>query len=150
MGDFWIIQVHGNGFTVQSKTGEIYKVGTESDCQLIAEHITADPGPPATTTIETLNLEEEQLDFKLKQFNRAGAMVFVSGQLTVDDPEGLDLVTDPYQFQTIRASRSGINLEVAPLTTVQQALGEQFAIGLVTVRSIYAQSKAFSSLGSNT
>lgn len=150
VGDFWLIQAHGQGFTVQSKTGEMYKVGTEPDCQLIAEHITADPGPTAITSIETLKLEEEQLASKLEQFNRPGVMVFISGQLSIDDPEGLHLVIDPYQFQTIRTSGNSINLEVAPLTTVQQALGEQFATGLVTVRSIYAQSKASSSLSSNS
>lgn len=148
--DFWIVQAHGQGFIVQSKTGEIYKAGTEPDCQLLAKHITADPGPSATTRIETLRLEEEHLASKLLQFNRASAMVFVSGQLTIDDPEGLQLVIDPYQFQTIRASGNSINLEAAPLTTVQQALGEQFATGLVTVRSIYAQSKAPSSSGSDS
>lgn len=149
-GDFWIIQAHGEGFIVQSNTGEMYKTGTEPDCQLIAKRITADPGPSATTSIETLRLEEEHLAYSLQQFNRVGAMVFVSGQLTIDDPEGLQLAIDPYQLQTIRASGNSINLEAAPLTTVQQALGEQFATGLVTVRSIYAQSKAPSSFGSDS
>lgn len=152
VGDFWIIHAHGQGFIVQSKTGEMYKAGTEPDCQLITKHITADPGPSATTSIETLRLEEEHLASKLQQFNRVGAMVFVSGQLTIDDPEGLQLQIDPYQFQTLRTSiGNSINLETAPLTTAQQALGDQFATGLVTVRSIYyAQSKASSNLGSKS
>lgn len=151
MGDFWIIQATGQGFIVESQTGEIYKAGTEPDCQLIAEHITADPGPAATTSMEILKLEEEIVADKLQQFNRAGAMVFISGQLTIDDPEGLALVIDPYQFQTIRASSNSINLEAAPLTSVQQALGEQFATGILTVKSIYAQqSKISSPLDSNS
>ena len=145
-GDFWIVQAQGQGFIVQSKAGEIYKAGTEPDCQLIAEHITAEPGVSATTNIETLKLEEEELASKLEQFERSSAMVFVSGRLNVENLEDLQLTTDPYQFQTIRASGNSINLEAAPLKTVQQTLGEQFATGLVTVRSIYAQSQATSNL----
>jgi inner membrane protein len=64
-------------------------------------------------------------------------MVFVTGQLTVDDPESIRLIQDPRQFPTIRASGAGnITLEAAPLATVQQVLGDQFATGQLQIRRI--------------
>lgn len=136
-GDFWIIQQHGMGFIVQSKTGEIYKAGKEPDAQIITEKITADPGPVATTSIESVALNEEQVAAAIVPFNRAGALVYVSGQLSVDDPENLQRVADPYQFPTIRIAANTVTLEVAPLALVYQVLGDQFAIGQLSIRSVY-------------
>lgn len=136
-GDFWIIQQQGTGFLVQSKSGEIYKAGSDPDSQIIAEKITADPGPIATTNIEPLTLNEEPVGQFLIPFNRTGAMVFVSGQLTVDDPESLQPVTDPYQFPFIRIAANTVTLEAAPLQSVYAQLGEQFATGQLSIRSIY-------------
>jgi inner membrane protein len=50
----------------------------------------------------------------IAQFNRAGAFVFVSGQLTIDDPDSAKLVSDPYQFSFIRAAGGSVTLEAAP------------------------------------
>lgn len=139
-GDFWIIQQHGTGFLVQAKTGEIYKAGKE-DAQIITEKITADPGLAATTSIETLQLNEESIAKVIAPFNRAGAMVFISGQLSVDDPEGLRVTPDPYQFPLIRVSSSSVTLESAPLALAYQTLGEQFASGQLSIRSIYVNAQ---------
>lgn len=143
LGDYMIVQAHGQGFLVQSSSGQIYKAGTEPDAQIITEEITADVSKPAITNIEPLVLNEEPLLEKLLPFNRAGAMVFVSGQISVDDPESIQLIQDPHQFLTIRPSESGnIALEAAPLATIQQILGDQFAQGQLQVRSINAQATA--------
>lgn len=137
LGDFLIVQSHGQGFIVSSSTGLIYKAGTEPDAQIFTEEITADVGQPAITNIESVVLDEEELGEKLNKFNRTGAMVFVTGQLSVDDPESIRLIQDPRSFPTIRVSSSGnIILEAAPLATVQQVLGDQFATGQLQVRRI--------------
>jgi inner membrane protein len=137
LGDYLIVEAHGQGFIVQSSTGQIYKAGTEPDAQIFTEKITADVGSTAITNIESLALDEEELGEKLNRFNRIGAMVFVTGQLTVDDPESIRLIQDPRQFPTIRASGAGnITLEAAPLATVQQVLGDQFATGQLQIRRI--------------
>jgi len=136
-GDFLIVQAHGQGFIVQSPSGQIYKAGTEPDAQIITEEITADIGASAISNIESVVLDEEELGEKLSKFNRAGAMVFVTGQVSVDDPESIRIIQDPRSFPTIRVSSTGnINLEAAPLATVQQVLGDQFATGQLQIRSI--------------
>lgn len=93
LGDFLIVQAHGQGFIVQSSTGLIYKAGTEPDAQILTEVITADVGASAITNIESLVLDSEELGDSLNKFNRTGAMVFVTGQLTVDDPESIRIST---------------------------------------------------------
>ena len=138
-GDYLIVQAHGQGFIVSSPSGQVYKAGTEPDAQIITEEITADVSSPAITNIESLVLEEEAITSSLAPFNRAVAMVFVSGQLSIDDPESLRLVQDPHTYPAIRADSSGnITLEAAPLAYVQQVLGEQFATGQLSIRSINA------------
>ena len=149
-GDFYIIQQEGTGFLVQAKNGEIYKAGSDPDSQIIAEKITADPGPVATTTIEPLTLNEEPVGQFLIPFNRAGAMVYISGQLSVDDPESLQLLADPYQFPTIRVASNSITLESAPLGMVYQLLSEQFATGSLSIRSIYVNAQTSPSISSQS
>jgi inner membrane protein len=138
IGNYTIIQSHGNGFIVQSSTGEIYKVGTETDAQILVEEITADVGKPAITNIESLTLEDEELGSAIAQFNRVGAFVFVSGQLTIDDPDSGKLASDPYQFSFIRQAGESVTLEAAPLNVVTSRLGEQFATGQLQIRIINA------------
>lgn len=148
--DFWIIQSHGEGFIVQGADGAIYKAGTEPDVQIIAEKITADAGSVAAITIDPVKLNDQEVLATLEPFNRPGVMVFVTGQITIDDPEGLaeTLFVDPQQFPFIRAAGASATLELAPLAIVQQVLGEQFATGQLAIKSIYAQPQASTTVGS--
>jgi len=149
VGNYWLIQGYGRDFIVESKSGEIYKVGSDPDCQILTEKITADPGPVATTSVEPVILNEEQIASKLQQFNHPKAMVFVSGHLVTDDAETLRLIApNSYQFPTIRVEGSTVTLDVAPLRSVLTKLGEEFATGDLSIRSIYVQSQATPDLGS--
>lgn len=140
-GQYLIIQVQGTGFLVQSDDGRIYKASTEPDSQIFLEEITADVGRPAITNIEALTLEDEPIGSAIAQFNRAGAMVFISGQLSVDGLETSGLPRDPYQFPTIKATDSSITLEAAPMSVVKSSLGEEFATGQLQVRVINSSSQ---------
>ncbi|KOP24599.1 hydrolase [Hapalosiphon sp. MRB220] len=135
-GQYLIIQAQGTGFLVQADDGRIYKASTEPDAQIFLEEITADVGKPAITNIEAVNLEDEPIGAALDKFKRTGAMVFVSGQLSVDSLDEVTLPRDPYQFPYIRASDSTLTLEAAPLGIVQSQLGEEFAIGQLQVKVI--------------
>lgn len=63
-------------------------------------------------------------------------MVFVSGELSVDDFDTTTFIRDPFQFKFITASPSTIKLDAAPLNTVIKLLGDEFASGSLEVRSI--------------
>ena len=151
-GDFWIIQGHGQGFIVQGADGAVYKAGTEPDVQIITEKITADAGAVTATTIDSISLSDQDVNGALMPFSRPGMLVFVSGQLTIDDPEGLGetLVVDPHQFPFIRATGANVTLENAPLATIQQILADQFGTGHLFVRTLYAQPQASPSIGSKS
>ena len=151
-GDFWIIQAHGQGFVVQSADGAIYKTGKEPDVQIIAERITADTGSVAAITIDPVKLNDQEVTAALAPFNRPGVMVFVTGQIAIDDSESLaeTLFVDPQQFPYIHAAGTNVTLELAPLAAVQQALGEQFAVGQLAIKSIYAQPQVSPSLSSKS
>lgn len=144
-GDYQIIQHHGQGFIVQDKEGLIYKAGTEPDVQIRTKKITADPGPTATTALEAVRLNDEEVASALRPFVRPGAMVFVSGQLVIRYPEDYNAVLDPRQFPVIVATGSNVFLQSAPIITVWQALGSQYATGQLTIRTIYAKTPTTSS-----
>ncbi|AFY51364.1 putative membrane-bound metal-dependent hydrolase (plasmid) [Nostoc sp. PCC 7524] len=141
VGQFLIIQSLGTGFLIQSDDNKIYKASTEPDSQIFLEEITADVGKPAITNIEAIFLEDEPIGAALEKFNRAGAMVFISGQLSFDTLDGVTLPRDPYQFPYIRASDSTVTLEAAPLGIVQSKLGEEFGTGQLQVRIINTNSQ---------
>lgn len=151
LGDYLIVQTHGQGFLVQKAEtlgsgsaspkgfqddAQVYKAGTEGDVQIITSKITADVDRPGITAIETVTLDEQVVTDVLSPFNRKGAMAFVSGSIVVDDAESLRITTGPYQFPTIRASGLAVSLEAAPLGQVLTVLGEQFASGSLSIRSI--------------
>jgi inner membrane protein len=136
-GQFIIIQPNGTGFIVlEPSTNKIYKAATDPDSQIVIEQITADVGKPAITTLETIVLEDDVIGEMISKFNRSGAMVFLSGELSVDDFDTTTFIRDPFQFKFITASPSTIKLDAAPLNTVIKLLGDEFASGSLEVRSI--------------
>jgi inner membrane protein len=135
-GDFTIIEARGHDFIVQSADGKLYKVGTDPSSQIITEHITADVTKPAITNIEPLTLDDDHLASALETFNHPGAMVFVSGQISIDDPEGVKYTPDPYQFPYITVSGSSLTLEAAPLSTVLSYFSDQYCSGQLQIRII--------------
>ncbi|MBO3463595.1 metal-dependent hydrolase [Aetokthonos hydrillicola Thurmond2011] len=135
-GDFIIIEARGHGFIVQSPDKRLYKAGTDPSAQIITEHITADVSRPAITNIEPLTLDDDHLISALETYNRPGAMVFVSGQISIDDPDGVKYTPDPYQFPYITVSGSSLNLETAPLSTVLTYFGDQYCSGQLQIRII--------------
>jgi inner membrane protein len=138
-GDYTIIEAKGESFLVQSKAGQIYKIGTEPDANIITESVTADIGRAAVTTIESSTLEDEELETALRFYDRKNAMVFVSGQFNIDDSGDLKLSKDPYQFPFIRVTGSSITLEAAPIKKVISYLGEEFVTGELQIRTINVQ-----------
>ncbi len=137
--DFTIIEARGQDFIVQSSDGKIYRTGIDPSAQIIAEHITADVDRLAITNVEPLSLDDEELGATLKKFNRPGAMVFVTGQISIDDPEEVRYIADPYQFPFIKLSASSLTLDVAPLSTVLTYFSEQDATGQLQMRVIIKQ-----------
>ncbi len=142
LGDYLLIEPHGKQFIVQSQTGELYQAGTsETDCQILVEQITADPGAAATIDVESVTLELDSLGSKLDKFNRLHAMVFVTGELSIDNADALShVVGNPYEFRSIKADVGKVVFDTAPLQQVIRQLGNELGTGNLFIRSIYVQS----------
>jgi inner membrane protein len=136
-GTFWVIQQTGAAsFLVVSAQGELYKAGTEGDCQILVDSVVADAGIPATTTLESIVLQEDPLINQLASYQRPQSLVFVTGQLVIEEEPGA-IPLDPNQFQSIRIQGTLITFESAPLSQVLTYLGNQFATGTLSLRSIF-------------
>ncbi|MBR8832972.1 MAG: metal-dependent hydrolase [Stigonema ocellatum SAG 48.90 = DSM 106950] len=143
-GDFRIVEAKGQDFIVQSTSGEIYKVGTDAEAQIIADQITADVKGTAITNLEQLTIDDEALPSVLDKFKRPGSTVFLTGQLTIDDAQGVNYTSDPYQFPIIKVSKASvgstnsgsITLEAAPLPTVLEYFHDQYITGQLQLRII--------------
>jgi inner membrane protein len=135
-GDFTIITDHATGFIVQSPDGKIYKVGSDSTAQIITQQITADESRVAFTQIKSFTLDDNDLGATLKQFDNSN-LVFVSGQLTIDDPQGVQYTPDPFQFPCVKLSGSTLEMEVAPLSLILSYFRNQYAKGYLQLRIIH-------------
>lgn len=142
-GDFLIIQSQGRGFIVQSKSGELYKVGSDPDCQILSDRITANKSKPAVTTIESIFLEDEELEKAIAKFNRQSTASFISGEISIDEPEDLQIKSNPYEFPYIQKSGDSIKLEAAPINTVITLLKEQLVSGQLSIRTINSNDQTF-------
>jgi inner membrane protein len=149
-GDFLVIQTLGLGFLVRDATGKIYKAGNEADCQIITQRITANVGNPAMTFIETITFDEDGVNEKLEAFARPGALNFLTGEITLDDPDGVSITLDPYQFATVRTTETGVKLESAPVEYVRSVIGDSFATGQLSIRRIITNGKTTTNTSSQT
>ncbi|GAB1545165.1 hypothetical protein NUACC21_78410 [Scytonema sp. NUACC21] len=119
-----------------SRDLKLYKAGTEPDCQIVTERITANVGQNAITNVESLTLDDENLKESLTRFDLPRTLIFVTGELTIDDPENLEFIPDPHQFPFIQLNESSIKLESAPLRFVVRKLGNQFVTGQLFIRIV--------------
>jgi inner membrane protein len=136
LDEFLIVESHGQGYLVLSPDGKLYKAGKEADCQIFTEQITADVGQVAITRLEALTLKDENLEASLSNFDRPKTLTFVTGEITVDDPEEITFTDDSRQFPFIQVSGSSVKLESAPLGFVIQVTRNQFATGRLSIKNI--------------
>ncbi len=120
-GDFLVIQSDGKGFIVRSKSGEIYKVGSDPDCQILSDRITADKSQAAVTTIETIFLEDEEA--KLKQIRSEydqQRSAFESSRAKLDS-SGIEQQQELQQLTlSVRLAESELELANSKLATSRE------------------------------
>jgi len=135
--DYLIIKVQNKNFIVQSKQGEIYKASTtDPNAQILITRIAADVGQIATTRIEKFKLEDVDLGKTLSSYDKPKMMVYVSGNLKVDDSDNLNLPQFKNEFAYIHATGANVILEYAPLKNVISQIGDRFATGYLEIKII--------------
>ena len=136
-GDYLLIKAEGKSFIVQSKEGEIYKASaTDPNAQILITRIVADVGQIATTRIDKLKLEDVDLSNTLSSYDNPKMMVYVSGEVKVDDSESLDLPRFKNEFAYLYATGATVTLEYAPLKNVISQIGNRFATGYLEIKII--------------
>jgi inner membrane protein len=131
IGRYPVIAAEGSEFVVLTPQG-IVKTGQ----QIITSKVTTAVGQPATTQIRTLTLSDqdalEHLQRLRVEFPAAG--IYLSGQVTVDAPEEVELVTKPNQLVTLTIAGNKATLNHHPIEAAVMQLQGQFATGTLTAK----------------
>lgn len=132
-GRFFIIELEGNEFMVSDGKG-IYQTGK----QILADRVTPALGGSATTQVESLTFNDEEIMPKLQEAMNAhpGAMILLTGQMVVDLPERARFSTIPNQLQTASLSGSTAILNHHPIEQAIQQLSDQYGTGTLTLKVI--------------
>jgi inner membrane protein len=132
-GDFEIVAASdkGNSFIVLGDNESLYKAGTEPDANIITQRITGRVGKPATVQVETLSFLDEDIG-KLARYQ--GKQAYLTGSLTVDDAESIQLTPHPREYQAIALSGNTLRLDTAPIAALVSTLSDQFVTGSLSIR----------------
>ena len=134
-GKYLIIGNEGKEFIVTDGKG-VYKTGA----QIITSKVTTTVGEAATTEIRNLTFNDEDPIPALEQIqqNYPHADVFVSGDLTVDFPEDIQIPFTKNEYATASLNGTTLKISYCPLDKAIALLREQYAIGTVEVKIVKA------------
>jgi inner membrane protein len=135
-GDFPIVATDGQGFILLGVNGEIYKVGNDPDSNIIPHRITGEVERSAVIKVDIVSFLDESIS-KLAKYSDKQA--YLSGTVSIDDPESAIAPQHPQQWKTIEISGTTVTLNNAPIGQVLTVLGEQYLTGSLSVRSIYVR-----------
>ena len=128
-GRYLILGTSGSEFILFDSRG-VYKTGE----QLLPSKLTTSTGEPASITLTTLSFNDEDPLPKLQRLQGKEGLAFVSGELTIDFPEEVELPVQPHQFQQASLNGSTLRFEFCAVDQALALLKDQYAIGAVTVR----------------
>ena len=130
-----------NDLLVKDAQGVLYRAGVSQSSQLLASQIQVRRGPAITAQITEISLDDDDIATALGGLSNE--RVYLTGTLTLDAAEGIQLASRPQQFSPITLQPAQgytiARLESASPQWVIQALGDYFATGTLIVRSIYVR-----------
>ena len=132
-GKYLIIGNEGNEFIVTDGKG-VYKTGE----QIITSKVTTTVGEAAVTEIRNLTFNDEDPIPALQEIqqNYPDSDVFISGDLTVDFPEDIQIPLMKNNYTTASLNGTTLKLSYCPLDKAIALLREQFAMGAVEVKIV--------------
>ena len=132
-GRYLIIGNEGNEFIVTDGKS-VYKTGE----QIITSKVTTTVGEAATTEIRNLTFNDEDPIPALREIQQSypDSDVFVSGDLTVDFPEDIQIPLKKNSYATASLNGTTLKLSYCPIDKASALLKEQYAVGTVELRII--------------
>ena len=136
-GRYLIIGNEGNDFIVTDGKG-VYRTGE----QIITSKVTTTVGEAATTEIRNLTFNDEDTIPSLSNLQQSypNSDIFVSGNLTVDFPEDIQIPFTKNEYATASLNGTTLKLSYCPLDGAIALLREQYAVGTVKLKIILSQS----------
>ncbi|MGE5658476.1 MAG: metal-dependent hydrolase [Actinomycetota bacterium] len=137
---FWVIEQEGNEFIVADSEG-IYKTGVTG--QITAQRLVPQPGEPAQYQVIGLDFSEEEIAVKLQAIASANpsSLIFLTGILTIDSPEEVQLSINPKQLQTLKIVGNQAQLESCPIQWAISKLQLQFGSGSLKAKIVFPPPK---------
>lgn len=132
--EFLLIGAGAKQLVLADKSG-IYK--TEVD--ILAKRLISRIGANATTKLDTISFNEEELFSKLVEIYQANknSLIYLSGSLTVDSPEEINFTPTPNQLAPITVNGNTVILEYCPIQLAGRVLLNQFVTGQLELKIIY-------------
>jgi inner membrane protein len=120
------------------RPNELYQVSNKPDgSQIFAEHITAKVGQRIKTQLQTVVFTDEELRSKLIPLTQTTAQTYLSGSISLEDPEELTIASNPQQYPSIVKRGAKLELDRCPLDTLANIVGDTWGTGQLTVKTIY-------------
>ena len=119
-GKYFIVAANGSEF-ILFKDKQVFKTNQS----LIPTRLTAAVGLPASSSVQTLEFDDEAFSITPPQ----NASVFVSGELLIDDPDLIKIPANPKQFEVAKLTGDKINFSYCLLEKAIALLKDQVVSG---------------------
>jgi inner membrane protein len=132
-GRYFVLGNDGSHFLVMDRRG-IYR----TDEQILVERLTVSAGDVATVQVQTVVVNDEAIVPKLQKLIQAypNAAVYLSGAVTVDMPEDVQVPYDPQQFATVTLTGTTVTMSHHPIEQAISELSEQWGMGNLEAKII--------------
>jgi inner membrane protein len=131
-----------NDLLVKDNRGIVYRAGVSQESQILANQIQVQRSSPISVQLQSISLDSD--DVYAAVANLPPERTYITGTLTVEDSEDLQIPTNPQQFSTITLQPAQgfaiAHLESASPQEVAQQLGPYFATGSLIVRTVNVRS----------
>ena len=134
-GKYLIIGNEGKEFVVTDGKG-VYKTGA----QIITSKVTTVVGEAAVTEIRNLTFNDEDAIAPLEKLKEVypSQNIYLSGELTIDFPEDVNIPIESNQMVTASLSGSSIKFNYCGLERASALLREQYAVGTIEIKIVKA------------
>jgi inner membrane protein len=119
-GKYFIVAADGNEF-VLFKNNQVYKTGVN----IIASRLTSTVGDVGTSLVQSLQFDDEPFSIAPVQ----NTLIFINGELTVDDSDLIKIPANPKQFQITKLTGDKITFNYCPLENAIALLKDQVVSG---------------------